>query len=183
MNKKSWLKKNAANIITGSRLVASIVMFFLPDFSKSFFIAYTYAGLTDFIDGPIARKTNTVSKIGSKLDSISDLLLYVLMMVKMLPYLKLYLPKYVWVMIFSALGVRIIMYAYVGVTYHTLMSNHVFLNKATGFSIFFVPYFIRLSWFKWFAAAVASIAILAAIYEAKLVFVDHKVALGAPDKE
>ncbi len=176
--KNNWLKRNLANIVTSSRIAATIIMFFMPDFSKGFFISYTYAGLSDFVDGPIARKTNTVSQIGSKLDSVSDLLLYVLMMVKMIPYLKLYLPKYVWIMIFSTLGARILMYSYVGIRYHTLMSNHVFLNKATGFSIFFVPYFIRLSWFKWFAAAVASVAILACIHEAKLVFVDHKISLG-----
>lgn len=180
--KKNWLKRNLANIITSSRIIATLVMFFMPDFSKAFFISYTYAGLTDFIDGPIARKTNTVSKIGSKLDSVSDLLLYVLMMVKMIPYLKLYLPKYVWTMIFSTVGARILMYTYVGIKHHTFMSNHVFLNKATGFSIFFVPYFIRFSWFKWFATAVASVAILACLHEAKLVFVDHQVSLGGETK-
>ena len=60
--------KNIANIITGSRIVFSIAILFIPPFAPMFYVLYAAAGLTDMIDGTVARKTNTVSAFGAKLD-------------------------------------------------------------------------------------------------------------------
>ena len=83
------LKKNAANIITSLRIVATAIMIFMPTLSRRFFVAYTFAGITDVLDGFVASKTGTTSKFGSKLDSLADLFFYVSMMIKILPYLTI----------------------------------------------------------------------------------------------
>ena len=59
--------KYIANIITGSRIVFSIALLFFPPLSSAFFVLYAAAGLTDMIDGTVARKTNTVSDFGEDL--------------------------------------------------------------------------------------------------------------------
>ena len=38
-----------------------------------FYALYTVAGFSDMIDGAVARKTDTVSELGSKLDAIADI--------------------------------------------------------------------------------------------------------------
>ena len=63
-----------ANAITIFRMAASIVLLFCPVFSPIFYALYLIAGLSDMVDGIIARKTNSVSEFGSKFDSIADFL-------------------------------------------------------------------------------------------------------------
>ena len=50
-----------ANIITCVRILCSIMLVFFPISSVHFFIIYMFCGLTDVMDGIVARKTNTVS--------------------------------------------------------------------------------------------------------------------------
>ena len=61
-----------ANIITGFRGLISIVLLFCPVFSPVFYMLYLIAGLSDMIDGTIARKTNTVSEFGTRFDTVAD---------------------------------------------------------------------------------------------------------------
>ena len=61
-----------ANIITGFRILCSIALLFCSPFSPPFYALYLVAGLTDMIDGLIARKTNTVSTFGARLDTAAD---------------------------------------------------------------------------------------------------------------
>ena len=62
-----------ANIITGIRIVCSIALLFFPVFSPAYYTLYIVAGVSDMIDGAIARKTDTVSDYGSKLDTAAEL--------------------------------------------------------------------------------------------------------------
>lgn len=66
MNAKAGL----ANLITGTRILCSAALLFCPAFSAPFYVLYLMAGLTDMVDGAVARKTGTVSTFGAKLDMI-----------------------------------------------------------------------------------------------------------------
>ena len=52
-----------------------------------FYALYTVAGFSDMIDGAVARKTDTVSELGSKLDTIADIVFVAVCLVKLLPVL------------------------------------------------------------------------------------------------
>jgi hypothetical protein len=54
-----------ANTITLFRIAAGIVLLFCPVFSPAFYALYIAAGLSDMLDGFVARKTDTVSKLGT----------------------------------------------------------------------------------------------------------------------
>ena len=66
------MKKYIANIITGSRVAFSLPLLFIPLTSAWFYVLYMFCGLTDMIDGTIARKTGAVSNFGAKLDTAAD---------------------------------------------------------------------------------------------------------------
>ena len=66
------MRKQIANIITSSRILCSIFMLFFPAFSVAFYILYLFCGITDMIDGTIARKTYSTSAFGAKLDTVAD---------------------------------------------------------------------------------------------------------------
>ncbi|MGX8773452.1 MAG: CDP-alcohol phosphatidyltransferase family protein, partial [Bacillota bacterium] len=74
-----------ANIITGIRIVCSIALLFVPVFSSGFYALYLIAGFSDMIDGIVARKTGTASDFGSKLDTVADIVLVAVCLIKLLP--------------------------------------------------------------------------------------------------
>ena len=68
------------NILTASRILvipALVAAFYLPAPSGNWtaFTLFVFAGLTDFLDGYIARATATTSKLGQFMDPIADKLM------------------------------------------------------------------------------------------------------------
>ena len=66
------MKKQSANIITSCRILGSILIIFLPVFSSQFYITYLLCGLSDMVDGTVARKTNGISNFGAKFDTVAE---------------------------------------------------------------------------------------------------------------
>ena len=139
------LKKQLANIITASRLIGTFVLLFLEPLSREFFICYLWCGISDILDGFIARKTNTISKFGSRLDSVSDLFLYTIMMIRIKPRLDEIYPAYFWILIYIAVGIRVLCYIIVGLRHHYFISRHSIFNKLSGLLMFFLPASLKLT--------------------------------------
>ncbi|MEG0026437.1 MAG: CDP-alcohol phosphatidyltransferase family protein [Bacilli bacterium] len=68
------MKKNIPNILTGLRIVLTPIIIVLGIFDniKLVILLALIAAFTDIVDGYLARKWNTVSLIGAKLDTIAD---------------------------------------------------------------------------------------------------------------
>lgn len=68
------LKKNIPNVVTSSRIVACILgaVFFTIGNIPASVACYVYGAVSDAVDGFLARKLNAVTKLGKKLDPISD---------------------------------------------------------------------------------------------------------------
>lgn len=136
---------NIANMITAFRILGTVAMMGLKPFSKVFFTVYTLCGISDVLDGLVARKTNTVSEFGSKLDSVADLFFYFVMICKILPAVYDSLPFTIWYFTFAVIVVKITLYVVHTVKNRTFMSNHTIMNKITGFCVFLIPYLFRLT--------------------------------------
>ena len=89
-------KWNAADTETSVRIAASLVLLFIPLRSAGFLAVYTLTGLTDALDGWLARKTGTASDFGARLDSIADLLFYAVLLFRFSPVLWRALPAEIW---------------------------------------------------------------------------------------
>jgi len=140
------LKKyiTASNCITCVRILGSIAMIFLVPCSVAFYIVYSLCGLSDAVDGIVARKTNTVTEFGAKLDSVADMLFYTVMLIKIFPRLLKILPSIVWYFLGAALIIRLASYIVAAIKYKKFASQHTYLNKLTGFAVFAAPYVIIL---------------------------------------
>ena len=134
----------APNCITFLRMVSTVVMAFLEPLSQAFFAVYTFAGITDILDGLVARLTKTMSKFGAKLDSVADILFYTVMLLKILPTLGKLLPWYIWVAVGVVLVLRLSAYIVAAVKEKQFSAHHTILNKITGFTVFCVPYILAL---------------------------------------
>ena len=74
--------KHIANIVTGCRILGSVLLLFFPAFSAAFYMVYIICGFSDMIDGTIARKTNSASELGAKIDTAADLLFIIVSLIK-----------------------------------------------------------------------------------------------------
>jgi len=72
-----------ASYITSIRIVLIIPVIYLTNISEVYlaFFLFIIAGLTDYLDGFIARKTETISSLGALLDLLADKLLVCLVLI------------------------------------------------------------------------------------------------------
>ena len=133
---------NPANILTSFRIVGAAAIVFIKPLTVPFFVIYTLAGVTDAIDGFVARKMGTQSDMGAKLDSVADLVFYSVMMIKILPILIKKLPFNIWIIVAAVLLLRIAAYVTAALKYRRFAAVHTYLNKVTGAGVFLIPYFL-----------------------------------------
>lgn len=129
------------NIISCFRLIGTVALLFTDPLSVTFYVIYTLCGLSDVLDGSIARATDNTTELGAKLDSIADMLYYAVMLVKILPHLVRRLPGWIWYVVAFVIALRILSYVIAAVKYRRFASLHTYMNKLTGALIFTVPYF------------------------------------------
>ncbi|MGN1347863.1 MAG: CDP-alcohol phosphatidyltransferase family protein [Acutalibacteraceae bacterium] len=152
-----------ANIITSCRILCSIFMLFSPVFSARFYIMYLLCGLTDMIDGTVARKTNTASEFGAKLDTAADFIFAVVSMIKLLPVMNI--PRWIWLWIIVIAIIKIINLISCFVCRKKFVAEHTVMNKITGLLLFLLPLTLNFIEIKYSAAAVCSVATFSAIQE------------------
>ena len=152
-----------ANLITTTRLLCSVVLLFCTALSPAFYALYITAGVSDMVDGWVARKTDTVSEFGSKLDTVADIILVVACLVKLLPVLHLPVWIYVWIGIIACIKVFNIVYSYA--VRKQFLADHSILNKVTGALLFLLPLTLSFINVKYSAAAVCAVATVAAVKE------------------
>lgn len=85
------MNKNIPNILTISRGIVTIIIavVMLSDVTHKFSITlglFIYAGLTDFLDGYLARKYKIISVFGTVFDSLFDKILILVMYMLIIPY-------------------------------------------------------------------------------------------------
>jgi len=93
------------------------------------------------IDGPIARKTNTVSDLGSRIDSIADLLFLVCSAIMVFPVISLPIWIWIWVAAIGVLKSACIIIRSNKIRH--LEVPHSMMNKMTGFLLFCLPFSIN----------------------------------------
>ena len=157
------MKKHIANIITGSRIIFSLLLVLIPLSSVWFYVFYFFGGLTDMIDGTIARKTGAVSEFGAKLDTASDFVFTFVCVIKILP--RIHIPVWLWVWIIVIALTKIFNIALVFIRRKKLISIHSALNKITGFALFLLPLTLTLVEPTDSIATICVLATVAAIQE------------------
>ena len=156
-----------ANIITGCRILCSILLLFFPALSPAFFILYLVAGFTDMIDGTIARKTNTASEFGSRLDTIADMVFVAACMMKLFPVLIIPTWLLIWIGVIAIIKVINILSGYI--LQKKFVDKHTILNKVTGAALFILPLTLLLIELKYSGGFVCALATLAAVQEGHLI--------------
>ena len=166
------MTKHIANILTGCRILGSILLLFFPPFSLEFYITYLLCGFSDMIDGTIARKTNSISKFGSQLDTAADLVFAGASLFRLLPTLPIPGWLWIWAGVIAIIKISNIIWGYI--SRKQFISLHTIMNKATGLLLFLLPLTISFVELKYIFIVVCTLATLSAIQEGFYVISDSE---------
>lgn len=119
------------------------------------------------LDGMIARKTNTVTDLGSKLDTAADFVFTLICLAKILPVLKIPAYLLVWIGIIAVIKIINIISGFA--VQRKLVAIHSFSNKLTGALLFVLPLTLPIVDIFYSGGIVCAVATFAAIEEGHLI--------------
>jgi CDP-diacylglycerol--glycerol-3-phosphate 3-phosphatidyltransferase len=155
--------KNIPNFITFFRIFASVCLLLVKPFSALFFFFYFMCGLSDVLDGHVARKIDASSKFGQVLDSIADLIFITIVLLILIPIINLPLWIIYWIAIIAI--VRLISIIIGFTKYQQLAFLHTYANKTTGIILFFFPFLLFIIGKEIAATVICCIASISAAEE------------------
>ena len=157
------MKKHLANALTGCRIFGSVLLLFFPVFSRGFYITYLFCGFSDMIDGTVARKTNSVTKFGSRMDTLADFVFVVASVCKLLPII--HLPGWLWAWCGTIAVIKVGNVVWRYAAKRQFLSLHTIMNKTTGLLLFLIPLTISFVELECAAIVVCTSATFSAIQE------------------
>ena len=152
-----------ANLLTGFRILCGFALLFCQPFSPSFIVLYLVAGLTDMIDGAVARRTNTTSEFGAKLDTAADFVFVAACLIKLLPMLSVPSWLYLWIGGIALIKAVNLLSGYI--LQRKFVAIHTVMNKVTGILLFVLPLTLPVVELKSSAPLICMVATFAAIQE------------------
>lgn len=153
------------NIVTSLRIAGTFGLIFTSELDIWFYVLYIFTGITDVLDGFLARRLKVTSEFGARLDSVSDLFFYVTILCKVFQKLREVLHPAIWIGAGAYLVLRVVAYIVAAVKFHKLASLHTHLNKIGVFLVFLVPLLIHTPIIGWLCAIIATVGIIATLQE------------------
>ena len=126
--------KSLPNAISALRFFGAICLLFFGVESFAFWVIYFVCGLSDVLDGYIARKLGCESKVGALLDSLADLAFVICCCFKLIPALAF--PKWLWIWGEVIVAIKVINQISALEMYKKCIFPHTIANKVTGVLLF-----------------------------------------------
>ena len=166
------MAKHIPNIITVLRCLGAVCLLLCNPAGTAFWVIYGLCGVSDMVDGYLARRLDAESKTGAVLDSVADICFVVCCAIRLLPVLRI--PTWLWIWAGVIVIIRMTNQVSTLVICKRFCFTHTQANRLTGLLLFlFVPT-VFLSIVP--IAIVAGVATFAAIQEGhfirKKVFID-----------
>ena len=141
------------NVISILRIAGSIGLLFCDVTGWPFWVLYALCGISDMIDGWLARKLHAETEAGAVLDSVSDLVFVACCAVRLIPAVEI--PVWLWTWAGVIVFIKVVNQVSALVVCKRFCFPHTLANKLTGILLFLaVPAMFR---------SVIPIAIVAAI--------------------
>lgn len=134
--------KQLANGITVVRMICAGVIFMVSPLSMAFWSAYIGGGLSDVLDGLVARKFQLQSDLGAKLDSIADLMFILAIIFSAMKHFSMPLGVIISACVITSW--RFINLAIGYWRFRTFASIHTLLNKGVGGMLYGFPLFYMI---------------------------------------
>ena len=158
---RSFDLKRVPNIISSLRILGTICLLLFNPAGAAFWIIYGLCGMSDMMDGYLARKLHAESKTGAVLDSIADLGFIACCAIRLLPVIQV--PAWLWIWAGVIVAIKFVNQASALIAWKRLCFPHTRANKLTGLLLFIaVP---MVFWSIVPITFVAGVATFAAVQE------------------
>ena len=152
---------NIPNIITTLRFLGAVCLLLFNPAGAVFWVIYGLCGISDMVDGYLARKLHAESKTGAVLDSVADICFVACCAIRLLPVMQI--PTWLWIWAGLIVVIKLINQVSALVICKRFCFPHTKANKMTGLLLFlFVP---TVFWSIVPIASVAGVATFAAVQE------------------
>ena len=153
--------KHLPNVISILRIAGSICLLFCEVTGWLFWVLYALCGISDMVDGTLARRLHAESKTGAALDSVADIILVVCCAARLVPVVEI--PVWLWIWAGVIVFFKMVNQVSALVVCKRFCFVHTWANKLTGLLLFLmVP---TVFWSVIPIAIVAAIAAFAAAQE------------------
>ena len=124
------------------RIAGSLSLLFFDVKGWPFWTLYALCGISDMIDGWLARKLHAETKAGAVIDSVADIVFVVCCAIRLLPVQEI--PTWLWIWAGVIVFIKIINQVSSLVVNKRFCFPHTAANKLTGFLLFLaVPTIFR----------------------------------------
>ena len=124
------------------------------------------------IDGTVARKTNSASQFGARLDTVSDFVFMTVALIKFLPHLHIHVWLWIWIGIIAMIKLGNVIWGFIRTK--KLVSPHTVFNKIVGLFLFLLPVTISFVDLTYTLPIVCAVATVAAIHEVYFTYSEKK---------
>ena len=153
--------KHIPNIITVLRFLGAACLLICNPSGAVFWAIYGLCGISDMLDGYLARRLHAESKTGAVLDSVADICFVACCAIRLLPVLQI--PTWLWIWAGLIVIIKIVNQISALVVHRRPCFPHTKANKLTGLLLFIaIP---MVFWSIVPIAFVAGVATFAAIQE------------------
>jgi len=151
-------------------------LFFLGSYPILFSVLYFYCGLSDIVDGYIARRWKAESAIGAKLDSLGDFIFYILVTVMFFTQTEVMKESSVLWLVVSVFIIKLLNAVITKIKFRQWNIMHTLGNKLSGLLIYFMlPLYILLPHTPIIVGIIiVSIALLATVEETFILFISKQ---------
>ncbi len=124
-------------------MALAFVLVLLVPLSPAFLAVYALCGLTDVLDGFVARRTGSVSVNGGVFDSIADALVAVILIYCLVPHLAWEGWMITWIAAIAS--VRLVALGIGSGRFGRPAFVHTYMNKTAGLLLFASPFLLAVS--------------------------------------
>lgn len=132
-----YFRRNPANIISGVRFACGLALFFCAPFTGGFYTLYLLGGLSDAVDGTVARRLGAETPFGARLDTAADAVFVIAVLIKLSAELRFPPWLTVWIIVIAIIKC---LSAVIGfISCGRFLTAHTVMNKLCGALLFAVP--------------------------------------------
>ena len=126
--------KHLPNILSSLRMVGAVALLLCDVVGTTFWVLYMLCGISDIVDGWLARKLKCVTRTGALLDSLADFCFVACLCPLLLPILEL--PQWLWLWAGVIVAIKVVNQLSALVMYGRCCFPHTLANKWAGFLLF-----------------------------------------------
>ena len=157
------MKKLLPNLLTFLRILGAAALLFLVPLEQPFLAVYVFCGLSDILDGFLARRWNVSSPAGAFLDSIADFVLAAVLLYVFISYFSW--PGWILIWIASIALIRLSGLIVCRIRFRQFAFLHTVSNKTTGIALLSFPFLLCQFGLNPTAILLCSLASISALEE------------------